>query len=145
MTLIHVMIAIYVRHSPSSVRGLIRLFILLQLEYFGRPLGLWRTSAKLGYTLLEVVFICVWSAALALSFDNYFTSVIPCASASSISWYSSIPRPPSLDSPVGDEICDEQLALICLVGVGLTMYCSNLIINLFRIFEKVKYHPATVY
>lgn len=118
-----------------------------QMEYFGRPLGLWRTSAKLAHTLVEVVFICAWSAALALAFDNFFTSVIPCASSSSTAWYNQIPRtasPENLDGLVGKHICQEQLALICLVGVGLIMYCWNLIISLFRIFEKVKYHPSSV-
>jgi len=127
LTLVHVMIAIY-------------------LEYFGRPLGLWRTSGKLAHTLSEVVFICAWSAALALSFDNFFTSVIPCASPSSTSWYNEVPRAP-LANPTGDNIgktiCSQQLALICLVGVGLIMYCYNLVISLFRIFEKVKYHPGS--
>ncbi|KAI0673473.1 hypothetical protein C8Q78DRAFT_1119000 [Trametes maxima] len=131
LTLVHVMIAIY-------------------LEYFGRPLGLWHTSWKLAYTLFEVVFICTWSAALALSFDNFFTSLIPCASESSISWYSQLPRPTlpnginGFEGGVGDTLCDDQVALICLVGVGLMMYCFNLFIALFRIFEKVKYHPTSV-
>ncbi|KAF8912772.1 hypothetical protein CPB84DRAFT_1759464 [Gymnopilus junonius] len=125
LTLIHVMVAIY-------------------LEYFGRPLGLWRTSAKLAHTLSEVLFICAWSAALSLCFDNFFTSLIPCASASSSSWYNKLPRPnyniPNFEGSVGDDICDQQLALICLVGVGLIAYCSNLVISLYRVFEKVKYH-----
>ncbi|KAH8102485.1 hypothetical protein BXZ70DRAFT_785508 [Cristinia sonorae] len=128
LTLVHVMAAVY-------------------LEYFGRPLGLWRTSAKLAHTLFEVVFICAWSAALALCFDNFFTSVIPCASMSSISWYSQLHRTtliPGLSEIAGKGICHRQLALICLVGVGLIMYCYNLIISLFRIFEKVKYHPVPV-
>ncbi|KAI0639741.1 hypothetical protein C8Q77DRAFT_1082639 [Trametes polyzona] len=131
LTLVHVMIAIY-------------------LEYFGRPLGLWHTSWKLAYTLFEVVFICTWSAALALSFDNFFTSLIPCASESSTSWYSQLPRPSlpnginGFEGGVGDTLCDDQVALICLVGVGLMMYCFNLFIALFRIFEKVKYHPTSV-
>ncbi|KAG6820369.1 hypothetical protein H0H93_001340 [Arthromyces matolae] len=127
LTLVHVMIAIY-------------------LEYFGRPLGLWRTSGKLAYTLSEVLFICAWSAALSLCFDNFFTSLIPCASVSSISWYNEIPRPNSIlpndEHSVGDRICDHQLALICLVAIGLLAYCTNLIISLFRIFEKVKYRSA---
>ncbi|KAN0100718.1 hypothetical protein V8E55_000702 [Tylopilus felleus] len=127
LTLVHVMVAIYV-------------------EYFSRPLGLWRTSRKLAHTLLEVCFICAWSAALSLCFDNYFTSPIPCATASSIAWYSQLTRPP-LNSPgigqIGDTLCDSQLALICLVMVGLIMYCTNLVISLFRIFEKVKYHAGT--
>ncbi|KAI0715263.1 hypothetical protein C8Q76DRAFT_451039 [Earliella scabrosa] len=123
LTLVHVMIAIY-------------------LEYFGRPLGLWHTSWKLAYTLFEVVFICTWSAALALSFDGFFTSPIPCAAPSSISWYSDLPRQTmpnginGTEGGVGDQLCDNQLVLICLVGVGLMMYCSNLFIALFRIFEK---------
>ncbi|KAJ7808286.1 hypothetical protein B0H14DRAFT_3112755 [Mycena olivaceomarginata] len=106
-TLVHVMSSIY-------------------LEYFGRPLGLWRTSAKLAHTLSEVFFICAWSAALSLCFDNFFTSIIPCASASTISWYSTIPRPQSDNDPVSDDKrCDDQLALICLVAFGLLAYCAN--------------------
>ncbi|KAH9937140.1 uncharacterized protein B0H18DRAFT_969276 [Fomitopsis serialis] len=129
LTLVHVMVAIYT-------------------EYFGRPVGLWHTSSKLAYTLIEVVFICAWSAALALTFDNFFTSLIPCASLSSISWYNELPRAtlPNLTYQLGiegDHICDNQLALICLVGVGLIMYCFNLVISLFRVFERAKYHPAS--
>jgi len=124
LTLVHVMAAIY-------------------LDYFGRPLGLWRTSAKLAHTLSETLFICLWSAALSLCFDNFFTSLIPCASHTSLSWYNELPRPDySAPTLQGQEICDSQLALICLVGVGLIAYCTNLIISLFRIFEKVKYHTA---
>ncbi|KAJ3492478.1 hypothetical protein NLJ89_g11226 [Agrocybe chaxingu] len=124
LTLVHVMAAIY-------------------LEYFGRPLGLWRTSAKLAHTLSEVLFICAWSAALSLCFDNFFTSLIPCASASSTAWYNQLPRPisdvPGLEGTYGDSICDFQLSLICLVGVGLIAYfyfpdppggCDNVIILL---------------
>jgi hypothetical protein len=108
-------------------------------------MGLWRTSAKLAHTLLEVCFICAWSAAFSLCFDNFFTSLVPCASAGSIAWYDELSRPdltlPNLgrnEGGVGDTLCDYQLALICLVGVGLVTYCINIVISLFRIFEKVK-------
>lgn len=127
LTLVHVVIAIY-------------------LEYFGRPLGLWRTSRKLAHTLFEVLFICAWSAALSLCFDNFFTSLVPCAAWSRTSWYNSLARPSipqleALDKSSSSAICDSQLALIYLVGIGLVMYCVNLVISLFRIFEKMKYHP----
>lgn len=120
------------------------------MEYFGRPLGLWRTSAKLAHTLMEVIFICAWSAALALSFDNFFTSIIPCAAPAAIAWYSQYTQTrggavlPGLNGTtgIGGALCNEQLALVCLVGVGLIMYCFNLVISLYRIFEKVKYHPT---
>lgn len=124
LTLIHVLVAVY-------------------LEYFGRPVGLWKTSAKLTHTLSETLFICAWSAALSLCFDNFFTSSIPCAPSSSISWYSQLHRAqssiPSIEGSIGDQLCDSQVALICLVAFGLLTYCINLIISLFRIFEKVKY------
>lgn len=127
LTLVHVMVAIY-------------------LEYFGRPLGLWNTSSKLAHTLTEVLFVCAWSAALSLCLDNFFTSLVPCASPSSTSWYNQIPQRktplPDLGG-VGDKICDHQVVLIILVGIGLIMYCVNLVISLFRIFEKVKYHPGS--
>jgi hypothetical protein len=89
LTLVHVMVAIYVSYSPAfQCRNHT---YALQLEYFGRPLGLWRTSAKLAHTLLEVVFICAWSAELALCFDNYFTSPLNCAPRSTVKWYSELP------------------------------------------------------
>ena len=129
--------------------GYLYLIACRQLEYFGRPLGLWRTSAKLAHTLLEVLSICAWSAALSLCFDNFFTSPIPCASSSQISWYSDLPRPSSPfggdADGVGEALCDNQVALICLVGIGLLMYCFNLVISLYRIFEKVKYHNPSVW
>ena len=124
--------------------------VAIYLEYFGRPLGLWNTSSKLAHTLTEVLFVCAWSAALSLCLDNFFTSLVPCASPSSTSWYNQIPRPisplPDLGrhgGGVGDKICDDQVVLIILVGIGLIMYCVNLVISLFRIFEKVKYRPGT--
>ncbi|KAF5390308.1 hypothetical protein D9757_002816 [Collybiopsis confluens] len=115
LTLVHVISAIY-------------------LEYFGRPLGLWRTSAKLAHTLSEVLFICAWSAALSLCFDNFFTSLVPCAPPSAISWYNKIPRPnsdlPTVEGSVGDFLCDSQLALICLPGDVLHKSGHQLVPNL---------------
>ncbi|KAF8501897.1 hypothetical protein JB92DRAFT_2975140 [Gautieria morchelliformis] len=127
LTLVHVMIAIY-------------------LEYFGRPLGLWRTSAKLAHTLSEVVFICAWSAELALCFDNYFTSSLNCAPRSTVQWYSELPPPAN---PLGNNVtsdrgldaralCASQVDLTGVVMVALLLYVTNLVISLFRIFEKVK-------
>ncbi|KAG8835601.1 hypothetical protein FRC17_002193 [Serendipita sp. 399] len=128
LTLIHVMIAIY-------------------LEYFGKPLGLWRTSGKLFHTLLEMLFICMWSASLSLTFDNYFTSRLGCAPSWTTKWWNRLPMVPEdlaqgrYEGGPADTICEEQLALICLVFFGLMLYCGSLIISLFRIFEKVKSRP----
>ncbi|PVG04589.1 hypothetical protein CPB86DRAFT_771277 [Serendipita vermifera] len=128
LTILHVMIAIY-------------------LEYFGKPLGLWRTSGKLLHTLLEMLFICMWSASLSLAFDNFFTSRVGCAPAWTTRWWNELPPFPSLESesnPI-DHICDSQVALICLVFFGLVLYCGSLVISLFRIFEKVKSHGTDTF
>jgi hypothetical protein len=118
----------------------------LQLEYFGKPLGLWRTSRKLLHTLLEMLFICMWSATLSLTFDNFFTSRLGCAPTWTTRWWNHLPPLVQIEGQglgeggPADHICDEQLALICLVFFGLVLYCLTLIISLFRIFEKVKSH-----
>ncbi|KAH7325491.1 hypothetical protein B0J17DRAFT_632958 [Rhizoctonia solani] len=129
-TLVHVMAAVY-------------------LEYFGRPLGIWSTSAKLIHTLSEVFFICMWSASLSLCFDNYFTTPLLCTPISATSWWNELPPVEndvadydSIDPSLVDQLCSRQLALICLVFFGLTLYCWNLVISLFRIFEKVKHRAV---
>jgi len=144
LTLVHVMLAIYVITTRRSFPPVTDPDSLAQLEYFGRPLGLWHTSGKLAHTLLETLFICAWSAALSLCFDNYFTSVIPC-SESGMAWYNELPPAPTIPDvgSVGPRICRNQLVLICLVCFGLVMYCMSLIISLYRIFEKVKYIGPT--
>ena len=141
-----------------------------QLEYFGRPLGLWRTSAKLAHTLSEVVFICAWSAELALCFDNYITSPLNCAPRSTIKWYSELPYSDPLGNNSNYEplcysviahnssfftsaaaggaardthlLCAHQRDLISVVVVALLLYVTNLVISLFRIFEKLKVHQG---
>lgn len=144
LTLVHVMLAIYVISAYRSFPAATDPGIFAQLEYFGRPLGLWHTSGKLAHTLLETLFICAWSAALSLCFDNYFTSVIPC-SESGNEWYNELSPPPTLPDvgSFGPAICNNQVALIFLVCFGLVMYCMSLIISLYRIFEKVKYIGPT--
>ncbi|KAL5631753.1 hypothetical protein ACGC1H_007305 [Rhizoctonia solani] len=126
-TLIHVLIAIYA-------------------EYFGKPLGLWQTSSKLFHTLAETLFICMWSASLSLCLDNYLTAPIKCAPPSATRWWTHLQPSLSLDPlthlPEGQairtELCSCQRALIALVVFGLLSYIANLVISLFRIFEKVK-------
>ncbi|KAG8994280.1 hypothetical protein FRB94_008403 [Tulasnella sp. JGI-2019a] len=115
-------------------------------EYFGRPLGLWKTSWKLSYTLLEVVLICAWSAALALGFNDFLTSELHCVPRSVNNWWNELPPDNNplanmmREGQAGSALCDSQIALICLAYVTLLSYCSNLIISLFRIIEKVKFH-----
>lgn len=140
LTIVHVMIAIYVRGSWLMLSAELT-HPVLQLEYFGRPLGLWRTSAKLAHTLSEVLFICAWSAELSLSFDNYLTSPLQCSPHSAVRWYSDLPPVSTTDGDLLEDantLCNSQRALIGVVGGSLVLYCINLVISLFRIIEKVK-------
>ncbi|UZJ50972.1 hypothetical protein CBS101457_000292 [Exobasidium rhododendri] len=121
---------------------LIHVAYQIWLEYFGRPIGLWQVGSKLFYTLIEVVFICLWSAELALSFDNYFTSTLVCTPTNSPyanETNGSIPGgEQSLNDPSAKgEICNLQSALIGLVFVSLLAYVIVLFVSLNRIFVRV--------
>ena len=126
----------------------------IYLEYFGRPIGLWSVRAKLLGTLIEIVFVALWSAELALTFDNYFTSPLVCAPFNSPFVEGQrqvcIIGPDSsttLESPLNDDsrkpyICRLQGALIGLVFVSVISYCNSLILSLFRIFVRVTAHSG---
>lgn len=53
---------------------LAHIFFQVWLEYFGRPIGLWSVRSKLFGTSIEIVFVGMWSAEMALAWDNYFTT-----------------------------------------------------------------------
>lgn len=111
------------------------------LEYFGRPIGLWTVQSKLSYTVVELVFICLWSSELSLTFDNYFTSTLICVNYGSPYVGPREPpanRPNPLNNPSRKPyICRLQGSLIGLVFVSLLAYLIVLTVSLFRIFVRV--------
>ncbi|KAJ1027749.1 hypothetical protein NDA13_003204 [Ustilago tritici] len=111
------------------------------LEYFGRPIGLWTVQSKLSYTVVELIFICLWSSELSLTFDNYFTSTLVCVNYGSPFVGPRQPpadRPNPLDDPSKKPyICRLQGSLIGLVFVSLLAYLVVLTVSLFRIFVRV--------
>ncbi|TIA72053.1 hypothetical protein E3P91_02172 [Wallemia ichthyophaga] len=128
MTLTHVMVSIY-------------------LEYFyGRPIGIWGIRSKMAHTLLDLVFICFWSAELSLVFDNYFTSLLSCSTKSA--WWSNVTQANerTTDSLINEieqgTMCNYLGALIGLVFVGMVLYLVNLIVSLYRIYERVRLHQV---
>jgi hypothetical protein len=116
----------------------------IYLEYFGKPIGLWSVKSKLYYTLVDLIFICMWSSELSLTFDNYLTSSLVCDAA--INPFASNANAPDyqvravlrqlnlcgmltfpLQSPLQNpttkpNICRLQGALIGLVFVSLLAY-----------------------
>ena len=120
---------------------LIHVGFQIWLEYFGRPIGLWTVQSKLSYTVVELVFICLWSSELSLTFDNYFTSTLVCVNYGSPFVGPRQPpsdRPNPLNNPSKKPyICRLQGSLIGLVFVSLLAYLIVLTVSLFRIFVRV--------
>lgn len=127
---------------PSIVYALTQIWI----EYRSRPIGLWKLSSKLWYTALELVFVCLWSAELSLSMDNYFTSNVVCVSTKSPFYAHASRFGTTLTHPdEKNSICDLQIALICVVFISVVVYlfvfmvCVRLTqISLFRIFHRIR-------
>lgn len=121
--------------------SLLHVGIQIWLEYFGRPIGLWTVQSKLSYTVVELIFICLWSAELSLTFDNYFTSTLVCIPYESPYVGPRFPpgdRPDPLRNPGRKPyICRLQGTLIGLVFVSLLAYVIALTVSLFRIFVRV--------
>uniref|UniRef100_V5ENM9 Uncharacterized protein n=2 Tax=Kalmanozyma brasiliensis (strain GHG001) TaxID=1365824 RepID=V5ENM9_KALBG len=121
--------------------SLVHVGFQIWLEYFGRPIGLWTVQSKLSYTVVELVFICLWSAELALTFDNYFTSTLVCVSFGS-PYVGPREKPSDRPSPLNNPgrepyICRLQGSLIGLAFVSLLAYLIVLTVSLFRIFVRV--------
>lgn len=119
---------------------LVHVGVQIYLEYFSHPIGLWRVGSKLFYTMTEVIFICLWSAELSLSFDNYFTSTLVCTPFNSP--YANDSNPVFGEQRLNDPakkpyICRMQGALIGLVFTSLLAYVIVFSVSLFRIFVRV--------
>ena len=121
---------------------LVHVLFQIYLEYFGRPIGLWKTASKLLGTLVEIIFVALWAAETALAFDNYFTSPLVCSPYNSPF---SGPRQSCLNSadsqPVAGSIsedgekpyiCRLQGALIGLCFVSLLAYIIVLTVSWLR-------------
>lgn len=120
---------------------LVHVGVQIYVEYFSKPIGLWRVGSKLFYTLTELIFVCLWSAELSLSFDNYFTSTLVCSTLNS-PYSGGGDRPvfgqQTLDNPNAKPyICRLQGALIGLVFTSLLAYVIVFSVSLFRIFVRV--------
>ncbi|GAA5861181.1 hypothetical protein JCM3774_002219 [Rhodotorula dairenensis] len=121
--------------------AIVHIFITLYIEYFGRPIGLWRISKKMFYTLTELIFICLYSAILALVFGDLFTSSLECTSWTPYRRYN-LPPPTTVgnadvDGTVASSICQQQIAQVVVVFLSVIFYVTVLVISLWRIFAKV--------
>lgn len=116
---------------------LVHVFVNMYLELFGRPIGIWRMGPKMAHTLLELVFICMWSATLSLSFDDLFTSSLACTAYTPYAKYNERSGELDIDPERQDIMCRYQRALVSFVFVSVLLYVAVLVVSLFRIFHKV--------
>ncbi|CAH7684881.1 hypothetical protein BY996DRAFT_4583829 [Phakopsora pachyrhizi] len=123
-------------------------------EYFGAPIGIWSVSWKMFHTLSELVFISIWSAALAVGLDDELTSRLRCtvgglslsssraenrfiSASNNISENSSEGLFGNVDRERGNKLCSLQGGLVGMIFCGLMIHTLVLIVSLFRIFNKV--------
>lgn len=137
--------------SVSSIHCL----LIMYREAFGKPIGLWGLRSKMTWVCLDLFFIALWyvrwfprlvsanplprSSDLSLTISDYMSSPLQCAKNP---WWTSndyiIPLPEVITrSSQKDDMCNRQAALIAFVLVTLIMYVVNIIISLFRIFERL--------
>ncbi|KAL9933921.1 hypothetical protein V8E36_007003 [Tilletia maclaganii] len=123
---------------------LAHVFSQIYMEYFGRPIGLWSVRSKLYYTLIELVFVCFWSAELALAFDNLTTSPLECCCGASKLFRAEEAESALTENPgTVSYICRLQGSLAGLSFVSLLAYLIVLAVSLFRIFERVNRSTTT--
>lgn len=139
LTIVHVLTAIY-------------------REYFGRPIGLWGLRSKMLWVCLDLLFIALWSSGATLAINDYIDTPLGCTP--STPWWSNgieytdmpnsalpgyavfettIPVPDQLKgSPLARSVCRRQVGCFAVSVVVLLLYCGNMVLSLFRIFETVR-------
>ncbi|KAJ9097821.1 hypothetical protein QFC19_006689 [Naganishia cerealis] len=125
--------------SYGSVSA-IHCLIVMYREAFGKPIGLWGLRSKMTWVCLDLFFIALWSSCLSLTISDYMSSPLQCSTANP--WWTTgtytITLPDLItNGQQKDKMCDRQAALIGFVLFTLVMYVINMVISLFRIFERL--------
>lgn len=134
-------------------------------EYFGRPIGLWGLRSKMLWVCLDLLFIALWSSATTLAINDYINTPLDCTPMTP--WWTSgsdyynyqysyhpqrlatttgtgtSPRDLQItdelrSSPQVKHICERQIGCFTVSILCLLLYCGNMILSLFRIFETVR-------
>ncbi|BEJ18060.1 hypothetical protein CspHIS471_0703370 [Cutaneotrichosporon sp. HIS471] len=139
LTIVHVLTAIY-------------------REYYGRPIGLWGLRSKMLWVCLDLLFIALWSSGATLAINDYINTPLDCTPLTP--WWShgieytntpnalfpgfavfetTIPVPEKLKfGGLARSVCRRQAGCFAVSVVALLLYCGNMVLALFRIFETVR-------
>ncbi|GMK60038.1 hypothetical protein CspeluHIS016_0902550 [Cutaneotrichosporon spelunceum] len=127
-------------------------------EYYGRPIGLWGLRSKMLWVCLDLLFIALWSSGATLAINDYINTPLDCTplmpwwshgieytntpSTSLLSFAvfeSTVPVSESAKlSDVARSVCRRQAGCFAVALVALLLYCGNMVLALFRIFETVR-------
>jgi len=127
-------------------------------EYFGRPIGLWGLRSKMLWVCLDLLFVALWSSATTLAINDYIETPLDCTPLApwwtpGHDYYGSTAkrsvRPGSFEvntiipaslthDPLVRDVCKRQVACFVISLIALLLYCGNMVLSLFRIFETVR-------
>lgn len=135
-------------------------------EYFGRPIGLWALRSKMLWVCLDLLFIALWASAATLAINDYINTPLDCTPGSP--WWTSgrdfySRKAPGMNkiaewrgpptntlgtdtyvdeavkySSPARAVCRRQIGCFAVSIVSLLLYCGNMVLSLFRIFETVR-------
>lgn len=136
----------------------VHVLLAIYREYFGRPIGLWGLRSKMLWVCLDLLFVALWSSALTLAVNDFIDTPLDCSPLSpwwtpGYDYYGSgvtgrtaamsfvvdaiVPDSVKRSPAVGDA-CRRQAACIAISLVAVLLYCGNMVLSLFRIFETVR-------
>lgn len=124
-------------YAPITI---VHSMIIMWKEAFGRPIGLWGLRSKMTWVCLDLLFIALWSSDVSLVISDYISTPLGCTAASP--WWTAVPEAElpyeTTHGSTRDQLCDEQAAMIAFTLVVLIMYVLNMVLSLFRIFERIR-------
>ncbi|CED84548.1 hypothetical protein [Phaffia rhodozyma] len=118
-------------YSPIT---LIHVVLVVYVEYFGPPLGLWSLPSKILFTSFELIIISLWSSLLSLVISDLFTTSLFCVSTN-LKWWTHLTQP--IERNYAPGVCDHQIGLVVMVFVGVVGFLVGNVVSLGRIFAKV--------
>lgn len=130
-----------INQQPSTIMALccqttalVYLVYITYDEYASKPLGLRDAKSKIRLIMLDLLFIIISSANLALAFNTLYDSLWLCqADDLDRDFLASSP----LFLPYNHTICSRQRGLVSFIFLSLISWVISFIISIFRLIERV--------
>ncbi|KAL1410895.1 hypothetical protein Q8F55_001838 [Vanrija albida] len=138
---------------------MVHVLLAMYREYFGRPIGLWGLRSKMLWVCLDLLFVALWSSATTLAINDYIDTPLDCspiapwwtyghddrgvdatvafARRGAATFATTIPESVKASEMAAD-VCRRQAGVLTICLIALLLYCGNMVLSLFRIFETVR-------